>query len=97
MCEALAPDHFQVDDADVLQILDERVTDENESLIERVVAASEKLGRLDIVVNNAGITRDKMLLNMTDDEFDQVPKVHLRGHFLLAIDGGATATHAFGG
>src|ERR1700712_1498068 len=47
-------------------------------------AATEKLGGLDIVVNNAGITRDKMLFNMTDEEFDLVLKVHLRGHFLLS-------------
>jgi 3-oxoacyl-[acyl-carrier protein] reductase len=47
-------------------------------------AATEELGRLDIVVNNAGITRDKMLFNMTDEEFDLVLNVHLRGHFLLS-------------
>ena len=47
-------------------------------------AATEKLGRLDVVVNNAGVTRDKMLFNMTDEEFDLVLKVHLRGHFLLS-------------
>lgn len=47
-------------------------------------AATEDLGGLDIVVNNAGVTRDKMLFNMTDDEFDLVLKVHLRGHFLLS-------------
>jgi NAD(P)-dependent dehydrogenase (short-subunit alcohol dehydrogenase family) len=47
-------------------------------------AATEKLGGLDIVVNNAGITRDKMLFNMTDEDFDLVLKVHLRGHFLLS-------------
>lgn len=49
-----------------------------------MTAATEQLGGLDIVVNNAGITRDKMLFNMTDEEFDLVVKVHLRGHFLLS-------------
>ena len=49
-----------------------------------LVAATEQLGGLDVVVNNAGITRDKMLFNMTDEEFDLVVKVHLRGHFLLS-------------
>ncbi len=45
--------------------------------------ATEDLGGLDIVMSNAGITRDKMLFNMTDDEWDLVVRVHLRGHFLL--------------
>ncbi len=35
-------------------------------------------------MNNAGVTRDKMLFNMTDDDFDLVVKIHLRGHFLLS-------------
>ncbi|HWU32273.1 MAG TPA: SDR family oxidoreductase, partial [Marmoricola sp.] len=46
--------------------------------------AVDGFGGLDIVVNNAGITRDKMLFNMTDDEFDLVVNIHLRGHFLLS-------------
>ncbi|NLE82613.1 MAG: 3-oxoacyl-ACP reductase [Rhodococcus sp.] len=45
--------------------------------------AVKKFGSLDIVVNNAGITRDRMLFNMSDDDWDLVLKVHLRGHFLL--------------
>lgn len=49
-----------------------------------MVEAALKLGGLDIVVNNAGITRDKMIFNMSDEEFDLVVKVHLRGHFLLS-------------
>src|SRR5688572_14566992 len=48
-----------------------------------VQTAIESFGSLDIVVNNAGVTRDKMLFNMTDEEFDLVIKIHLRGHFLL--------------
>ncbi|WP_298442219.1 3-oxoacyl-ACP reductase [Gordonia sp. (in: high G+C Gram-positive bacteria)] len=45
--------------------------------------ATEELGGLHIVVSNAGITRDAMLFNMTDDQWDAVVRVHLRGHFLL--------------
>jgi 3-oxoacyl-[acyl-carrier protein] reductase len=38
------------------------------STADAMVAAAEKLGGLDVVVNNAGVTRDKMLFNMTDEE-----------------------------
>jgi NAD(P)-dependent dehydrogenase (short-subunit alcohol dehydrogenase family) len=49
---------------------------------ERMVAqAVSAFGRLDILVNNAGITRDRMLVNMTEDEWDSVLTVHLKGHF----------------
>ena len=50
---------------------------------DEIIACAESLGGLDIVVNNAGITRDRMLFNMTDEEWDAVIAVHLRGHFLL--------------
>lgn len=42
MCEALAPAHFMVDDDDFLQILDDRVTDDNLELVEGAVAACPK-------------------------------------------------------
>jgi 3-oxoacyl-[acyl-carrier protein] reductase len=48
-----------------------------------VATALEEFGALNIVVNNAGITRDRMLFNLSDEDWDLVIKVHLRGHFLL--------------
>jgi NAD(P)-dependent dehydrogenase (short-subunit alcohol dehydrogenase family) len=54
-----------------------------------VAAATEHFGGLDIVVNNAGVTRDRMLFNMSDDEWDTVIGVHLRGHFLLTRNAAA--------
>ncbi len=50
---------------------------------DELISCADGLGGLDIVVNNAGITRDRMLFNMSDEEWDLVIAVHLRGHFLL--------------
>ena len=47
-----------------------------------VNAAIEAFGDLDILVNNAGILRDRVLVNMTEQEWDDVVKVHLKGHFV---------------
>jgi 3-oxoacyl-[acyl-carrier protein] reductase len=50
---------------------------------DELVETADGLGGLGIVVNNAGITRDRMLFNMSDEDWDVVIAVHLRGHFLL--------------
>ncbi len=47
-----------------------------------VWTALSRFGRLDVLVNNAGILRDRTLLNMSEDDFDRVLEVHLRGTFL---------------
>jgi NAD(P)-dependent dehydrogenase (short-subunit alcohol dehydrogenase family) len=48
---------------------------------EMVRQAFVQWGRLDILVNNAGILRDRMLVNMSEQEWDAVINVHLKGHF----------------
>jgi NAD(P)-dependent dehydrogenase (short-subunit alcohol dehydrogenase family) len=49
--------------------------------------AVEAFGGLDILVNNAGILRDKMLFSMTEDDFDAVIRVHLKGTFACTHHG----------
>jgi 3-oxoacyl-[acyl-carrier protein] reductase len=56
---------------------------------ELVEAATRHFGDLNVVVNNAGVLRDRMLFNMSDQEWDQVIAVHLRGHFLLTRNASA--------
>src|SRR5215216_6376423 len=47
-----------------------------------VNAAVEAFGDLHILINNAGILRDRVLVNMTEEEWDSVIHVHLKGHFV---------------
>ncbi len=47
-----------------------------------VATAVEAYGDLHVLVNNAGILRDRVLVNMTEEEWDAVIRVHLKGHFV---------------
>ncbi len=48
-----------------------------------VDAAKERFGRIDVLVNNAGMTRDQLLVRMKDDDWDRVLDVNLRGVFMM--------------
>jgi 3-oxoacyl-[acyl-carrier protein] reductase len=52
---------------------------DSQALIQRAI---DEFGDLNIVVNNAGFCRDSMMFKMTEDAFDSVVRVHLKGHFL---------------
>ncbi|MGA8399703.1 MAG: SDR family NAD(P)-dependent oxidoreductase [Stellaceae bacterium] len=57
------------------------LADEVERMVEEIVL---RLGSLDILVNNAGITRDNLIHKMTEDDWDAVAGVHVRGAFLCS-------------
>src|SRR3954451_6589079 len=52
-----------------------------DAAVSRVV---DELGKVDVLVNNAGVTRDNLLFKMTEDDWDAVMNVHLRGSFLMS-------------
>src|SRR5512144_869339 len=63
-------------------VLDTGDCSEDETAKGLITTALDTWGRLDALVNNAGILRDRTVAKMTPDEWDAVIKVHLRGHFL---------------
>jgi NAD(P)-dependent dehydrogenase (short-subunit alcohol dehydrogenase family) len=83
-------------DSPARQVVDEIVAAGGEAVVngddvadwagaERLVAtALDAFGRLDVVVNNAGVVRDRMVVSCGEDEWDAVVRVHLKGHFAVA-------------
>ena len=55
-----------------------------------IEATRERFGRIDVLVNNAGITRDQLLVRMKDEDWDRVMETNLRGVFLLTRAAGKT-------
>ncbi|MGB3698663.1 MAG: SDR family oxidoreductase [Gordonia sp. (in: high G+C Gram-positive bacteria)] len=54
-----------------------------------VQTAIDTFGRLDVLVNNAGFLRDRMLLSLGEEEWDSVVRVHLKGHFVMLRHAGS--------
>jgi NAD(P)-dependent dehydrogenase (short-subunit alcohol dehydrogenase family) len=52
-----------------------------QAIVDAAVAA---FGEVHVLVNNAGVLRDRMFLSLTEDDWDTVMRVHLKGHFCLA-------------
>ena len=55
-------------------------SEEIENLVKEVI---EKFGKIDVLVNNAGITKDNLLMRMSEEEFDKVINVNLKGTFIV--------------
>lgn len=54
--------------------------DEVENLVKQTI---EKFGKIDVLVNNAGITKDNLLMRMSEEEFDKVIEINLKGTYLV--------------
>jgi NAD(P)-dependent dehydrogenase (short-subunit alcohol dehydrogenase family) len=63
----------------VANTADITTADGADSLVRQAI---DEFGALHVLVNNAGILRDRTIVNMTDSEWDDVIRVHLRGHFM---------------
>ena len=55
--------------------------DQSKAMVDEAI---DTFGRLDVIVNNAGILRDRMMVNMAEEEWDSVVRVHLKGTFAPA-------------
>lgn len=73
----------EITDAGGIAIADGSSVSDYEAIGKLVAHVVERLGRLDAVVNNAGITRDKMLTGLAERDFDAVIDVHVKGTFNL--------------
>lgn len=70
--------HMFAADKLCVEVADVTNFDETKAMIDRVVAAH---GRIDVLINNAGITKDTLLMRMTEADFDAVIDVNLKGAF----------------
>lgn len=82
--EGLTAASKQLDDANITNIWVKADASAAEDAEKLVAATLEKFGRIDVLVNNAGITRDGLLMRMDESAWDLVLKVNLKGTFLMS-------------
>jgi len=71
----------EINDAGGKAIVNGADVGDHEAATQLIADAIAEFGRLDILVNTAGILRDRMIFNMSEEDWDMVIRVHLKGHF----------------
>jgi NAD(P)-dependent dehydrogenase (short-subunit alcohol dehydrogenase family) len=69
----------EIKDAGGIAVADYNSVVEGHKIIETAISS---FGRVDILINNAGILRDKSIANITDDDWDKIQDIHLKASFV---------------
>lgn len=73
----------EFDEKNVESLIIKADVSKQEEVEEFIKKAIEKFGKIDVLVNNAGITKDNLLMRMSEEEFEKVIEINLKGTFLV--------------